>query len=148
MASYTVKLAYRPGQSDNRPLAVVERLDKIFFPGCTREALKDNYWWLVYDEDSEVIGYAGMRLLVDENYAYFTRAAIDKAHRGQGLHKRLIANRIKMAKRLKAAGVVTYVAQHNNASANALISRGFKLYTPQRRWAGTDFLYFSLIFGE
>lgn len=143
---YSIKLVYRPGDDNDDVLAVIRHLDNSFFPGCVKEPLKETYWWLIYDAKGNAVGYAGMRLLEDENFGYFCRAGVLEAHRGQGLHKRLITNRIKMAKRLKWDGVITYVATHNAASTNALISRGFKLYQPAWKWAGDDFLYLKLDF--
>jgi N-acetylglutamate synthase-like GNAT family acetyltransferase len=145
-AKYKIRLAYRPGQANKSVLDEIKQLDAKYFPGCKSEPLKDTYWWLVYDEKDNVVGYAGMRYLDNEQYGYFSRAAIAEKHRGSGLHKRLITSRIKMARRLGGEGVITYTAQYNNASMNALISRGFKMYTPERRWAGPDFMYLKLSF--
>lgn len=148
MAKYKVRLAYRPGEDKPDVLAKLEEFDKKLFPGCKRDKPQNNYWWYVLDnETGEIVGYAGMEYLEDEQYGYFSRAGILAEHRGHGLHKRLIACRIKMAKRLGALGVITYVAPHNHASMNSLVSRGFRLYTPARRWAGSDFMYLALAFG-
>lgn len=146
MPKYRIRLMYRPGEDKPAILDKIAELDQAFFPGCVKEPLKENFWWYVLDEKDKVVGYAGMRYLEDEGFGYFSRAGILEKHRGQGLHKRLIATRIKMARRLKGEGVITYVAPHNNASTNALVSRGFRLYTPERKWAGPDFLYLRLEF--
>ena len=141
MPKYRIRLVYRPGEEKDDILEQIAELDASFFPGCKKEPLNENYWWFVYDEKDKVVGYAGMRYLEDESFGYFTRAGILEKHRGQGLHKRLIATRSNMARRLGGEGVITYVAPHNNASVNALVSRGFRLYTPERKWVGDDFLY-------
>lgn len=145
---YRTKLVYRPGDDNDDVIAQVKKFDSKFFAGCVTEPYEATFWWYVIDteDNDKIIGYAGMRYLDDERFGYFSRAGILERHRGKGLHKRLIVERIKMARRLNGEGVITYVAPHNNASMNALISRGFRLYTPQRAWAGPEFLYLRLEF--
>lgn len=144
---YTVRLVYKPGEENKEQvLKTITELDDVFFPGCNKEVLAKHFWWFVYDNKDRVVGYAGLRYLDDERYGYFSRAGILRAHRGKGLHKRLISTRIKMVKRLGGDGVITYVATHNNASMNSLVGKGFRAYTPERCWAGPDFLYLKLSF--
>lgn len=136
---------YRPGQTDTAPLDIVTELDKQFFPDASiGPKIKDTFWWLVYDDKNEVVGYAGMRYVAEEKYGYYSRAGILAAHRKQGLHKRLIATRMRLVKQLGGTHIYTYVAKFNHASVNALVGRGFRLYTPNVRWAGPEFLYLQL----
>jgi GNAT superfamily N-acetyltransferase len=144
---YKIRLVHKPGDENKKQiLDKISELDDTFFPGCRKEVLEEQYWWFVYDSKDRVIGYAGLRYLEDEKYGYFSRAGILRAHRGQGLHKRLISTRIKKVKQLAGDGVITYVSTANNASMNSLVSKGFRAYTPERRWAGPDFLYLKLSF--
>jgi ribosomal protein S18 acetylase RimI-like enzyme len=146
MPNYKIRLVYSPGENKPEILETVAKLDNTLFSGCSLEASNKNYWWFVFDSDNNVIGYAGMVYLTDEKYGYFSRAGILASHRGNNLHKRLITARIKKAKKIGGEGVLTYVRPTNNASMNSLIARGFRLYTPPRRWAGTEFVYLQLSF--
>jgi GNAT superfamily N-acetyltransferase len=141
MGKYRVRLVHKPGEKHPDVMDKVKEFDKHFFPGCQRDQPQDTYWWFVYSDDNDIVGYAGLRFLDKEKYGYFSRAGILEKHRLKGLHKRLIVTRIKLAKRMKWKGVITYVATHNDASMNSLVSRGFRMYTPEWKWAGTEFLY-------
>lgn len=116
-------------------------MDHFHFPGCEVGQLNESWVWIAYYNNNPV-GYASMRYLDKENYGYFSRAAINAHHRRKGLHKRLIRARINLAKREGWTGVLTYTAIDNIASSNSLIRLGFRLYNPEYKWAGKEFLYF------
>lgn len=71
------------------------------------------------------------------------RSGVVTKWRGQGLQKRLIKARVNMARRHGFSSVITYVLDWNLASANSLISCGFKLYTPNVKYAGNKAYYFK-----
>lgn len=140
--SYYIRLVSRPEAIDEDAIEVVRKMDTAFFPGCEVSRLKESYVWLAYSPTGNPVGYASMYYLEKENYGYFSRAAIKADHRRKGLHTRLIRCRVNLAKRLGWSGVLTYTATDNSASANSLVNLRFRLYNPQYRWAGKDFLYF------
>lgn len=103
----------------------------------------DSEVWFIGRDNGHTACYASYRILDDGITAYLTRAGVAKSYQGRGLQKRLIRVRCKHAKQRGAKTVITYVHKNNSASANSLISCGFKLYQPQYAWAGREnFLYF------
>ncbi len=144
--SYYIRLVSKPEEPNKAAIEVVQKMDSVFFPGCEVSRLSQSYVWIAYSPTHNPVGYASMFYLDRENYGYFSRAAIKADHRRKGLHTRLIRCRINLAKRLGWSGVLTYTATDNTASANSLVNLGFRLYNPQYRWAGKEFLYFMRSF--
>lgn len=139
--SYSIRLVSTPTKPNKKAVEIASRMDKEQFPGCEVYGLIHQYVWLAY-YNTTVVGYASMKYLPIDKCGYFSRAAIKKEHRRKGLHTRLIRARINLARRLKWKGVLTYTAIDNIASANSLVSLDFRLYIPEYRWAGKEFLYF------
>ena len=92
-------------------------------------------WWVAYDAD-EPIGFGGV--VPDLRWTdcgYLARCGVYKGYRGQGLQKRFIRVREIYAKKMGWKWLITNT-YHNHASANSLISCGFKLYEPTTHvWA-------------
>lgn len=124
----------------------VRRLDRILFSE-DHEIKADGCWWWIIEEKGEGIAFAGLRpcqVAHNAGLAYLIRAGVRRTHRGRGLQRQLIRARIRMAKRHGFNELVTYVMAYNVASANNLISCGFKLYRPANPedWGGKTALYF------
>lgn len=126
MASqYKVKLVSRPGQQ-NKYWSALRELEIETFSTDQPYDLSKGYWWIVYCKDTPV-GFAGLDECPDGTY-FMSRAGVLPAHRGKGLHKRLITIRLAYAKRLGTHEVWTYVEDVNVASKNNLLAKGFKPY--------------------
>ena len=97
------------------------------------------HWWVAYDGDVPV-AYAGVKLL-EGNLAFLCRAGVLPAWRGKGLQAKLIRARVSWVKKQGMTRAVTYTVLENPPSSNNLIKCGFKLYTPQWKWGGSDALY-------
>lgn len=98
-------------------------------------------WWLAYDDD-EAIAFAGMYPSVQwDDTVYLVRSGVLRGHRGQGLQKRLIAVRLRAARRDGKRWAVTETAG-NPASSNSLIACGFKLFEPSKPWGLKNAVYF------
>jgi GNAT superfamily N-acetyltransferase len=112
-------------------MVTVADLDREIFPADEPVELSGARWWLA-SWYGVPVGFAGLRQYADGHF--FRRAGVVAEHRGQGIHGRLIAAR------LRAAGtnsdVYTYAARDNLASANNLVDAGFRLYEPVDRYAG------------
>lgn len=127
-------------------LQVVSKLDKKCFVGDHPVSLKDTFWWLAYNEAGNPVGFSGLKACKkkeNKNLGYFSRAGVIKSYRGHGTQKKMIKARLRMAKQLGLTHCVTYVKGFNLASANSLISCGFKLYNPHYKWGGKAALYFG-----
>ncbi len=95
---------------------------------------KRGQWWIALDGDRPA-GFAGIvKSTLGEDYAYLARAAVLKPYRGQGLQKRLIRVRTHWARKHGFKYVVTDTSEDNHASANSLITCGFRLFEPPVRW--------------
>lgn len=129
-------------------IEIVSHLDELIFsPSDEKIKLEGTTWWIAR-ENHDPVGFAGMVKLSHEPYGYFSRAGVLPAYRGKGIHSRMIQARLRWAKRQGWEGVMTYTVADNFASANNLISKGFRLFEPGRRWAGDHMLYFLLVFED
>lgn len=135
-----------PNRLTDEARAEVRRLDRILFAE-DHEIKADGCWWWIIEDKGEGIAFAGLRpcqLAHNAGLAYLIRAGVRRTHRGRGLQRDLIRARIRMARRHGFTELVTYVMAYNVASANNLISCGFKLYRPANPedWGGKTALYF------
>ncbi len=80
--------------------------------------------YLVARVDEEIVGYAGMWVILDE--AHVTTIAVDRAHRGQRLGERLLVALLDSALE-RGARWITLEVRKSNAVAQALYQKyGFK----------------------
>jgi GNAT superfamily N-acetyltransferase len=71
---------------------------------------------------------------------YLARAGVVPEFQGRGLQKRMISIRERHARKLGYKWSVTDTAE-NPASANSLISRGYKIYEPSETWGLSRAIY-------
>lgn len=101
------------------------------------------HWYVAITETGEAAGFAG--IVPSSRWSdtmYMCRAGVIQAHQGKGLQKRLIRQRIKVAKSLGMNWVITDT-HYNTPSANNLISTGFKLFEPSEPWGFKTALYWK-----
>jgi predicted acetyltransferase len=101
------------------------------------------YWWIATQNGVD-IGFAG--LVHSSRWSdccNLIRAGVVPDHRGQGLQKKFIRVRIRQAKALKMNWIVTSTYD-NPASANSLISCGFKMFNPSKPWMTRHTSYWRL----
>jgi GNAT superfamily N-acetyltransferase len=101
----------------------------------------NGYWWIVVDAQNIECAFAG--LVASSRWSdtgYLCRAGVIPSHRGHGIQKRLIRARIRQARELNWNWVITDT-YHNPASANSLISVGFKMFEPTIPWGANGTLY-------
>ena len=135
-----------PDRLTDAARAEIHRLDRILF-ASDHEIKGDDCWWWTIEDKGEAIAFAGLRPCQEAHnagLAYLIRAGVRRTHRVRGLQRQLIRARVRMARRHGLKEVVTYVMAYNMASANNLISCGFKLYRPAKPqdWGGKTALYF------
>jgi GNAT superfamily N-acetyltransferase len=115
-------------------------LQKICLP--YDQPLDTNFgsWWIA-SQDGRDIGFAGLvRSVSWIDCGYLCRAGVVPIHRGQGLQKKFIRVRIRQAKALGWKWLISDTTE-NPASANSLISCGFKMFEPSKPWAFKNSLY-------
>ena len=105
--------------------------------------LTSGFWWLAYC-NGKPAGFCGLERC-DQwyNAGYLCRAGVAPKYRGHGLQKRLIQVRIAQARRLDWDWLISDTTD-NPASANSLISKGFRLYIPSKPWGYKNTLYWRL----
>ena len=101
----------------------------------------DLWWLLISNAEGGAAGFCGMSVLPrDPGTGYLKRAGVLPKHRGQGLQRRMVRVRETAARRLGLNDMIT-TTYHNSASANNLISCGYKLYDPRDPWMAKGTLY-------
>jgi GNAT superfamily N-acetyltransferase len=100
-------------------------------------------WWIA-TKDGLDIGFAGLICSPWwSDCAYLIRCGVLPDYRGHGLQKKFIRVRIRQAKTLKMNWIVTSTYD-NPASANSLISCGFKMFNPSKPWMFKHTSYWRL----
>ena len=105
---------------------LVQDLHDELFPGTEFDG--DDFW--VVREGNTPVGFATGRASTVGHWYFLARAGVLKAHRGQGLQKRLIRVREAFAKREGYEGSLTYAANWNTPSIASLLKCGFVIYDP------------------
>ena len=140
-------MKYRIVQVDTRLSKVVQLLmllQKACLPAdVVYKITNKGYWYVAYTQNGEAAGFAGIVPSTRwSDTMYLCRAGVVRAHRGQGLQKRLIQTRISKAKALGMNWVITDTNE-NPASANSLIAKGFKMFEPSEPWGLKTALYWK-----
>ena len=118
-------------------------LQKTCLPHDKIYPLTKGYWYVVFSETGEAVGFGGIVPSTRwSDTMYLCRAGVVPTHQGQGLQKRLIRQRLKVAKRLGMNWVITDTNE-NPASANSLIAIGFKMFEPSQPWGLKTALYWK-----
>lgn len=105
----------------------------------TPGVLRDSLWW-VAEQSDQIVGYGGLYLGI-EGQAWLVRAGVVPAFRGRNLQRKLIASRLRAARKAGVPAVDTYTHATNIASQRSLIACGFR---PIR--CDEDTLYFQRVF--
>jgi GNAT superfamily N-acetyltransferase len=110
-----------------------------------REALISDAVWIIVDNKvlntagkPTIIAAAGARFDYSEAAVIFTFCVVAKRYRGRGLQRRLIAARIRWARKFGATAVTTYAAAHNTPSLVTLLKAGF---VPDRMMYADEFVH-------
>lgn len=98
-------------------------------------------WWIAY-VDGKAVGFAGL-LVESPEYGYLQRVGVLKSFRGLGLQRKFIFAREREAKRRGLKTLYTDTSSWNYASINNLAAAGYKIFKPQKLWAGKEQLYWK-----
>lgn len=110
--------------------------DKMYLP-------TKGFWWIAYKENTPA-AFAGLVYTKDnKTIGYMARAGVLRAHRGNGLQKRLIEARICKAKSVNMKSICT-TTYCNYVSSNNLIAAGFRMYDPNTPWGAEGTNYWQL----
>jgi GNAT superfamily N-acetyltransferase len=119
---------------------VLKHLQLETLPGDRPFNTDKGAWWIAFD-GAVPVAFAGSTNSTRWSDAmYLCRAGVVESHRGLGLQKRLIRVRESHARRQGANWAITDT-HTNPASANNLLSRGYRLYEPAAPWGKRGALY-------
>jgi GNAT superfamily N-acetyltransferase len=145
-------MVYRISEVDGLDEDVTETLrdlhDECFgdsAPNLNHSDIERGHWWLAFaiDERREIAGFCGLTpTYADPSLGYLKRAAVTKAHRGQGLQRRFVRVREAKARKLGMRGIITDTSD-NPSSANNLIRCGYRIFTPQEPWGFRHTIYWT-----
>jgi GNAT superfamily N-acetyltransferase len=120
--------------------ALLHWLQVETLPGDTPLEVSGGYWWIAYLDGNPAAFCSLNRSSRWSNTGYLSRAGVLRKHRGIGLQKKLIRVRIALAKRLGWTYVFSDTYE-NPASTNNLIACGFRMYLPNKPYAGEGTIY-------
>ena len=124
-------------------VSVIKHLQKEILPSDNLYKPDHGHWWVAYTEAEKPVAFGGLvRSMVWTDTGYLCRSGVLDEYTGHGLQKRLIQARIKQAKKLGWNWVITDTTD-NPASANSLITSGFKIYTPGNPWSFRNAIYWK-----
>ena len=116
-----VRLVAKPDNLTEATHELLDPLDGDTFPLDGLHPKEGRWWWVAYD-DTEPVGFAGLRVIGNE--AWLSRCGVLESHRGYGIQRRLIQARCAYVKR-SCLLIRTYTMCDNTHSANNLIRCGF-----------------------
>lgn len=112
-------------------------------PHDTQRSVDAGDWWIATEED-EAIAFGCLTPSGRfDDCGYLALAGVVASHRGRGIQKRLIRVRIARARQLAYKTLFTDT-RDNPASANALITCGFRMYWPTLHYGVDNTLYWRL----
>ena len=135
------KLVASPERLTNEIKGILDDFDKKLFAGSPLYQKEGSYWWLTYDGEYPV-AFAGCSPFFAQKSMFLARVGVLKDYHGQGLQKKLIKVRERIAKKLGMERIITYTSYDNIPSANNLIDCGYKLYIPKWEWGVKHAYYF------
>lgn len=142
-------MRYCSRRADLLSEADLEELRELHFFTFTTTAPCPDFdkgaWWFIYPEGKpdNLIAFAGVvGSSFGPGYAYLKRSGVLKAHRGNGLQRRLIRLREAWARKAGYHTVMTDT-RGNTPSSNNLIAAGYRLFDPPSPWGMRGTLYFK-----
>lgn len=107
--------------------------DAPYFPEIAK-------YWAGFDQGEPVAFCIIAPSMRWSDTVYLARAGVLPSHRGQGLQRRMITIRERWARRNGFVWAITDTAE-NPASANSLMSLGYRMFDPSKPWALDYSLY-------
>lgn len=138
--SIRMKLVGKPGDIKDEHLSSLKELDRELFPNSPPNKFNECYSFLAYDTDC-VVGFCCLTPYPVNGTGFLSRVGVRKSYRGNGLQKKMIKIREKLAKKIGLSRLITYTSYDNIYSINNLISCGYKFYKPKWEF-GVKYAYY------
>ena len=87
------------------------------------ESAESGVLFLLYEEKGEILGYAGMQIVLDEGYV--TNVAVNRNHRKKGIGNTLVKGLISAARERELSFVSLEVRPSNTAAISLYSKLGF-----------------------
>ena len=87
------------------------------------ESAESGVLFLLFEEKGEILGYAGMQIVLDEGYV--TNVAVNRNHRKKGIGNALVKGLISAARERKLSFVSLEVRPSNTAAISLYSKLGF-----------------------
>lgn len=127
--------------AEERTAALLRRLQLEILPSDIPASTETGWWWIATNEKGQAVAFSGLGMSSRWSDAvYLCRAGVLHTARGQGLQKRMIRVRENKARALGMRWLVTDTTD-NPASANSLITCGFRMFTPSAPWGNPTACY-------
>ncbi len=114
---------YKTG--DEVAIAAIE--EECFSLPWSSQGIIDACWegarFLIFEEDGEIVGYVGMRFVMDEGYIY--NVAVKESHRRRGIAKALLEKLDDLAAELELSFVSLEVRESNTAAISLYEQLGY-----------------------
>jgi GNAT superfamily N-acetyltransferase len=121
----------------------VKALHTLCFPTDVWESSsKRHAYWIAKDETGTAVGFCIAKRLASERCVFLERAGVLPIANGRGLQRRMIRARLRWARSEGFTAVITYTTYHNWQSIVNLLREGFRFYSPEDPWVGTNVHYF------
>lgn len=122
---------------DKEVKATLHKMQRVCLPHDRPYFPNRGTYWIGYDRGEPIAFCIVAPSLRWGDTVYLARAGVMPSHRGQGLQKRMILIRERWARRNGYTWAITDTAE-NPASANSLITRGYRMFDPSDPW-GLDY---------
>lgn len=125
---------------DEKTRTALMRMQKACLPEDDPMSLDEGWWWIGYDGDWPIAFCSMKPSQRYKNAVYMSRSGVSYYHRGFGLQKKMLRIRERFAKKQGFEWAFSDTTD-NPASANSLISCGYKLYEPKIHYGYDTTLY-------
>lgn len=121
-------------------LDAVMQIEPVIYPhpwtrGNFADSLKAGYQCLIYELDTELVGYAVMMMVLDE--AHILNISIAKQYQGQGLGRKLLEQLVALARRKKAHTMFLEARPSNQIALGLYESMGFNEFSVRKGYYPT-----------
>lgn len=117
--------------------STLREMQKICLPEDRPYFSERSTYWVGFDDQKPVAFCIASPSVRWSDTVYLARSGVLPSHRGQRLQKRMISIRERWARRNGYVWAITDTAE-NPASANSLISMGYRMFDPSQPW-GLDY---------
>lgn len=115
---------YRPGDENAIALLEAECFSEPWSSKAIAGSAAEGTSFFVYEENGNVIAYAGLQAVCDEGY--ITNIAVSRSHRRKGIAKALLTELDRLAKTRELSFISLEVRESNDAAVSLYTACGYE----------------------